>query len=314
MRVIAVIGATGFIGNHLLKYIAANHNGAELRVLVRKNYPKVFGSNVTFVEGDILTSEGLDQLLVPGAIVFNLAFLTDQLADNVLAAKNIIQSCSKNKVKRLIHCSTAVVAGASAEDIITENTPCQPVTVYEKTKIEVENALITLSSNEVEVVVLRPTAVFGPGGKNLLKLANTISKGFKFSNYLRSKILAYRSMNLVAVENVVTALIFLALREENLNREVFIVSDDDDLKNNYLDVENLLSTELLGPHHVNHNRKFTLTPWMLKGLFAILGRSAVNPIVKYDASKLVKFGYKKATTLDSSLKAFAEWYKAQKAI
>ena len=82
-------------------------------------------------------------------------------------------SALKKHIKRLIHCSTAVVAGRVNDNIVTEQTECNPRTEYEKTKYQIEQILTQKARNHFPLTILRPTAVFGENGKNLLKLGIT---------------------------------------------------------------------------------------------------------------------------------------------
>ena len=48
--------------------------------------------------------------------------------------------------------------------------------------MQIDKAVLERMSSKCEVVILRPTAIFGPGGKNLLKLAEDLQTGVE--NYL----------------------------------------------------------------------------------------------------------------------------------
>lgn len=307
MSVIAVIGSTGFIGTHLLKYIS-DYKDIQVRVLVHKKNPNIVNKNITYIEGDILTGQGLDQLFVKDAIVFNLAFLSRNLQSNIKATQNIIEACHRQQVKKLIHCSTAVVTGDAKEETVNELTVCHPRSEYEKVKLEVETTLTKNENENLEIVILRPTAVFGPGGQNLLKLAGHILNGNKIVNYFRSCVLSLRTMNLVAVENVVAALIFLAFYKGQLNKQVFIISDDDHPQNTYQSVESYLTKEFSKGQRRLFPR-IKLPAVLLKLLFKLIGKP--NPFVKYDPSKLAKLGFKKPISFELGLKSFAQWYTSQ---
>lgn len=80
---------------------------------------------------------------------------------------------------------------------VDENTPCNPVTAYEQTKYEIETFLLSAVADGLEVAVLRPTAVLCPGGKNLIKLADSLMNGSKLLNYIKSCIHNERRMNAI---------------------------------------------------------------------------------------------------------------------
>lgn len=310
MNVISVIGASGFIGTNLLKQLSQKYSSSEIRVLVHKRNPGLILPNVVFIEGDIITGKGLDQLLASNAVVFNLAYIASATHDqNVQAAKNIVASCIRHKVKRLIHCSTAVVVGKAQSQTINEQTHCNPGSPYEVTKLEVEKTILDAAAQKIEVVVLRPTAVFGAGGKNLLKLSNQITQENGFLNYLRSCIFSTRAMNLVAVDNVIAALMFLAFYEGHIDAEIFIISDDDSDDNNYQYVEQYLMQKFL-----KHSHRFPVIPiplFFLRSLLSLLGKPQPNPSVRYEARKIESLGFKKPASLQNGLDSFSQWYISQ---
>ncbi len=136
---IAVIGASGFVGKHLLAALAGRRE-FEVRVLTRAKKIELQNEpHVSFFEGDLLKPETLDVMFESGCTVINLAYLASgSKQDNLEAMTNLAEACARKNVKRLIHCSTAVVAGATTEDWVDENTLCNPATEYEKIKLEKE--------------------------------------------------------------------------------------------------------------------------------------------------------------------------------
>lgn len=298
---VVLIGASGFIGEHLLNALAYKKD-IEIRVLVhrRKSTSQV---NINFIQGDLLVPESLDALLSKNCTVINLAYLAQ---NNLEAMENLANACAQNHVRRLVHCSTAVVDGNSGSDRITEKTPCVPTSEYETTKLQMEDILLEVALGKFEVTILRPTAVFGPGGKNLLKLANELMTENPWINYARSCLFSRRSMNLVSVENVVAALEFLRTAEK-VDREVFIISDDDSLENNYRDVENRLLANF-GKSYLVPRVNFPIL--CLSALLRLAGKSNASPLKKYSDQKLAEFGFKKPQELAAAINNFAEWYQS----
>lgn len=297
---IVVIGATGFIGEHLLNALAERNN-IKIRVLVHRNKAKSH-ANIKFIEGDLLKPDSLDVLLSENCTVINLAYLA---RDNLEAMTNLAKACAKNQVKRLIHCSTAVVAGRVSSNLVTESIHCNPVSEYEKTKMHMEEILFDAAIGKFEISILRPTAVFGSGGKNLLKLVNELMTVNQWVSYVRSCLFNHRSMNLVCVENVVAALVFL-LDAEKIDREIFIISDDDSPINNYRDVEN----RLLAKFGKSYCIPIIFVPeFILVVLLRLTGKSNINPSIKYSDQKLIALGFKKPQNLKAGIDSFAEWCK-----
>jgi nucleoside-diphosphate-sugar epimerase len=284
----------------------------DLRLLVHSDTIKDMTKreNISVFEGDLLKPESLDGFLKPGCTIINLVYLrSGSERDNLAAMTNLAIACRSVRIKRLIHCSTAMVVGHVSEDNITEETRCHPSWGYETIKYKTESLLKDLSARHFELVILRPTAVFGRGGKNLLKLADDLSHGNRAVNYLKSCLFNQRRMNLVFVDNVVAALIFLTDSDRKMNGDIFIVSDDDDPMNNYRDVERLLMRRL-GCRDYTIPR-LPMPGFALEVFLALAGKSNVNPNRKNHFRKIINAGFKKVSSLESGLDSFVDWYKQQ---
>ena len=178
MQVIALTGASGFLGSHLLD-ILRHRKDTQIRVLIPKNEVLQMSDrhNILVIEGDLLEPSTLEGFVERGSTVVNLAYLWDQTKEkNIEAMSNLVRACATGGIKRLIHCSTAVVAGRTSDEVVNESTICNPLNDYEKNKLEVERYILRASKDIFEIAILRPTAIFGPGGKNLLKLAEKFEK------------------------------------------------------------------------------------------------------------------------------------------
>lgn len=308
LETIAITGASGFVGQHLLATLM-HHSDCNLRVLVRgERYPSAYNHNrVKVVIGDLTRRDQLFEFIKPGCIVVNLAYISsNSLEENLKAAQNLVSVCIQNKIKRLIHCSTAAIVGRAKDTIVTENTECKPLNDYEVTKLEIEKTLIESYRNQFELVIIRPTAIYGPGVQNLMKLAKDLTERNFYLRYLRSSLFNRRKMNLVSVENVIQAIRYLFFVEKNIDGEVFIVSDDDQLMNNYRDVEKCLRKNL-------NVKDYTipiipLPKFFLSIALAILKRSNINPSRVYSSEKLKSYGFTGKISIEEGITLFANWY------
>lgn len=311
MSVIAIAGATGFIGGCLLDYLSCQE-GIQIRVLIHRNHSgKILNrNNIIKVEGDIMCPESLSRFITPACTVVNLVFLRGRSKqENLMAIDNLARACAETKIKRFIHCSTAVVSGRVPNQVINEDTACNPINEYEITKLAVEKIILEKYSDLFEIVILRPTAVFGPGGKNLLKLANDLREGNRVINYLKSCLFNTRKMNMVYIDNVIAAIAFLIDINEKMNKEIFIVSDDEHPLNNYGDIEKYLM-KYFG--HKNYRVPRISLPFFILAFFLkLVGRSNLDPASVYDCQKLLNAGFKKPVSFDEGLEYFADWYKAK---
>ena len=308
MQVIAVTGASSFIGTHLLELLSLWED-VHLKLLVNRNVsvPIAGSGRVSINQGNMLKPETLNDFVEPGCIVVNLAYLDGRPPEeNILAIENLLKSCIKAGVQRLIHCSTAGVVGKVHTHKVTEATDVNPVMEYEATKRRIEKIILEKPKRSFEAVILRPTAVFGRDGKNLIKLADNLRCGNRIMNYLKSCIHQYRRMNLVYIDNVVAAIAFLIRTRLNVDGEIFIISDDEDSSNNYHDVEEYLMNRLNCGRYPFLPVPIPFT--VLKTLLRIVGRTNINPKLVYDCGKILSAGLKKPVRFEEGLSRFSDWY------
>ncbi len=286
-------------------------SGYKIKLLVRsldQNQAVAdIGTCLEVFKGDLREPESLLGFLEPNCTVINLVYLwgAGEMV-NLQVTENLIQACKAAKVKRLIHCSTAAVVGRATDDLITEDTLCRPVTGYGLTKLKVEQAIIEAGQDYFDVAIMRPTSVFGPEGDPLKKLAKDIVSGSCFGNYLKSCLFGKRRMNLVSIANVVSAVIFMIQREENLGGEVFIVSDDQSPANNFSDVEKFLMRAFNIEDYVLPRIPIPLS--LLTLLLKMMGRNNINPHCNYSSKKLRRLGFESVITFETALAEYAAWY------
>ena len=305
---LALIGGSGFIGRHLLRALANDRTG-QVRVLVHAHDPceRLTAPNISTASGDLLKPGSLEALITTGCTVVNLAYMSARSRDDNLAAvTNLAKACRIGRARRMVHVSTAAVVGAASGDVITEATPPDPRVDYESTKLEIERRLTVEARNAFELVILRPTAVLGPGGKNLITLAAGLLGDTALKNYARACLHGRRKMNLVCVDNVVAAIRFATEVHVTSPSEIFIVSDDDDTLNNYRDVASILRRSLgRGDYAVP---PLPISRTLLRMVLKFRGRSNANPNRVYSDARLTGAGFRKATTLAAGLASFGDWY------
>lgn len=308
--VIAITGAHGFIGKLLVEKLLARGD-VLIRSLVRCSnaYPMKY-HNLTEIQGDLTKPETLSDFLLPGCSVINLAHgfeLTP--AENLRMTENLIEICKKYQVKRFIHCSTAAVFGHQAADIVNEETICNPKSTYGITKLKIEQKIQEGACGHFCFVNLRPTSVFGPGGVALAKPISNLTKGNVALNYLRSCFFNKRKFNLVAVDTLIAAILFVFDKAQELDGQTYIVSQDDESINNFEFIEKYFFREFCGKYYFLPPVKLPLI--FLSVAMIVSGKEFYNPRTIYDSSKIRKIGFQVPRPLISSLVEFVKWEKNQ---
>ncbi|MEI6300037.1 MAG: NAD-dependent epimerase/dehydratase family protein [Betaproteobacteria bacterium] len=310
---VAITGASGYIGRHLVAELR-RLGGMRIKVLSRgqqrQSGKSEFGSGVEVTEGDLHVPVSLHGFLEPGCTVVHLAYLQDGgESENLAATTTLLDACRLAKVGRLIHCSTAAVAGRVPDNLISEDTPCQPMSEYGRTKLKIEQVVLAAAGDCFDVVVLRPTAVFGAGGGSLQKLVGDLAAGKRLRNYLKSCLFNERRMNLVFVANVVAAIIFMARYQEKFDGGIFIISDDDNPQNNFADVERFLMHQLAIKRYFLPI--FPVPLVFLSFLLKLMKRNDTNPCCNYDSHKLLDLGFRRPVEFEAGLKTYADWYRSE---
>jgi nucleoside-diphosphate-sugar epimerase len=307
MTTVAITGATGFIGRHLVA--ALLREGVTLRAMTRRRDPaRAMDAGVDWVEGTISSPAAWKELLVPGCILINLAYSGEAAASAALAeAQMMVEACAVAQVKRLVHCSTVSVYGRSATTLLDESSPCRPLNNYGRIKLAIERTILSSVAGRFETVLVRPSAVFGFDGEALVKLAGELIRQPQWLNYLRSCLFGIRQTHLVPVETVVAALSHCARSPLIESGTVVIVSDDDDPLNNFRDVERLLMEGLgLSPYPLPRP---PVPRQILEFLLRLRGRANVDTRTRYLGDRLRQSGFVKPIDLTTALRQFAQSYR-----
>lgn len=184
---VLITGAGGFIGSHLVDSQLAK--GFDVRAvdlhLDLLSHTDAH-PHLEALRGDI-TDEKLIKRLVEGVeVVYHLAsaHLDVSLPDehyrrvNVGATLSLLDAAREAGVRRFVHCSSVGVIGDVEQPPADEVTDCHPTNIYERTKLEGEQAALDFARRTgFPVVVARPAWVYGPRCPRTAKLIRTISKG-----------------------------------------------------------------------------------------------------------------------------------------
>jgi nucleoside-diphosphate-sugar epimerase len=305
VKTIAITGASGYVGGKLISALLSD-GSFRVKVLSRNgalDHNLNPSESVEIVKGDLLSPASLQGFLEPGCIVINLVYLWGAgEGANIAAMSNLVQACKRARICRLVHVSTAAVAGRTDADLVDEDTVCKPISEYGITKLKVEALIREASQGEFDLAMLRPTSVFGPGAEPLSKLAKDLLSQRRLLNYIKSSLFGRRRMNLVHIDNVIAAVTFVANRAENFCGKVFIVSEDDADTNNFRDVESALMRGFGLPDYPF--APMTLPLGLLRMLLLLLGRNSINPRCNYDGQKLQRLGFRRPMSFEAGLASY----------
>lgn len=178
---IALTGATGFIGRHLVAELPKR--GYRVRVLLRRPSEVPPGATGAVI-GDIASPHNMAAALRDVDAVIHSAGLAHAMSGmpaddyrtiNTQGTLNLARAAERAHVKRFVFLSSIrAQSGPVASLPLTEEVEPRPTDDYGRSKLEAEQGLDTLA---IDWVALRPVLVYGPGVKGnmaaLLALAQS---------------------------------------------------------------------------------------------------------------------------------------------
>ena len=154
-------------------------------VRVRAGAADLARSGVELVEGDIRDPDALHRATKGIETVYHIAAVYRQAgipddtyrAVNATAVQHLIEAAARHGVDRVVHCSTVGVHGDIEHPPASEDAPLKPGDIYQTTKLEGEGlARETGARLGIPVTIVRPTGIYGPGDRRLLKLFRGVAR------------------------------------------------------------------------------------------------------------------------------------------
>lgn len=304
---IALTGSSGFLGRYMVRLLAENVP-VEIKGLTRQPLASEY-ANVEYIRGDIQDLNNIRNFIEPDCTVINLAYSNITAhADAIEATERFVELCAESGIKRLIHCSSVAVYGRQS-GVVTEDTPCDPYDDYGKTKLAIDQILLDKTQGRFELVILRPTVVFGAGGDALMSLVSDLLHRNKIVNYLRSSLFGMRHTHLVPVEYVARAFLFCCQYEGKFARDIYNISMDESVLNNFYNVETILAQALEA--RVLPYPLLPIPKLILEAILMLAKRPVVNTRVVYSGDRLKNLGFSEEGDLESKLRDFAIFHRSR---
>lgn len=213
--VIAVFGATGFVGSAVKSALA---DTAEVRALASPRLAWTQGtpSLETLPSVDVSVIERLADELIDVDVVINCAGDPNAssmdrdvlLAANALMPLHLLRACERAGVRRFIHLSSAVVQGDSAT--LDSTHEVHPFSPYSHSKALAEQWLLAVGTENTNLVVYRPPSVHASGRGVTRKVASIARSPLRSVSGDGSG-----PSPQALLSNVADAIAFLALSPEN---------------------------------------------------------------------------------------------------
>jgi len=227
-----VTGATGFVGSHVARALAAN--GADLRLLVRANSTtkNIVDLKADLVTGDLREPESLDKAIAGCEAVFHVAAdyrlwvgnPAEMYRANVEGTRAVLDAARKNNVRRAVYTSSVATMGFTSNgQPADENSPVsldKMIGPYKRSKFMAEQVAIEAARAGQDVVIVNPTS---PVGERDIKPTPT---GRIIVDFLKKKFPAYVDTGLNLVDVGECARGHLAAFEKGQSGERYILGGE----------------------------------------------------------------------------------------
>ncbi|WED41914.1 NAD-dependent epimerase/dehydratase family protein [Legionella cardiaca] len=312
MAKILVTGATGFVGMNLVPQLQSM--GHEVRCAVWKpvSWLKAEQVKINKIESQTDWSAPLKDV----EIVIHLAAKVHDLEGkeqsldeyckvNSIATREFAEQAAQNKIKRFIFLSSIKVMGEyTARDIyFTESCRENPDDPYAKSKLLAEQYLKDISnSTAMEVIILRPPLVYGPGVKaNFLRMMTLVAKRWPLPF---AKVKNRRSF--LYIDNLVSAICTVLSHPKAANK-VFLVAD-----NEHWSLAELL--KMLSAEMKIKSRLFPVPVKLLTGIFSLLGlkrmRTRLLDSLLVSNNKIkMELGWEPPVKANEGIRHTVQWYQ-----
>jgi 2-alkyl-3-oxoalkanoate reductase len=171
---VLVTGATGFLGVHTCRELLAR--GHQVRAFGR-DFSRFPVAGIDQVQGDLRDTDtvrfactDMDAVVHAGALSSPWGKLEEFMTVNVTGTCNVLEACTQVGVRRLVHISSPAVIFTGRDHVLERDDAPYPKTFsshYALSK-KLAEELVLESKSKLELIVLRPKAIYGPGDTALL--------------------------------------------------------------------------------------------------------------------------------------------------
>lgn len=317
---VAVTGGSGFTGAALIKRLL--DEGYKVKALIRNPSTIPFNECLEIVRGDLGDRVALEKLVEDVDTVFHIAAMyrsegryEDFLAVNYEGTRALLEASRYANVRRFIYCSTIGVHGTVEQTPADETAPYSPRDPYQETKLMAEKYCLEMHGHDIEVVVIRPCGIYGPGDTRMLKMFRMIDKGMFF--FVGD---AQPNFHPVYIDDLVQGFM-LAMQIKAAAGEAFIIGGP-----RYLPLREYVATaaRALGTHSPTLTIPYVLMSMMAAGCEWLCKPFGVSPPLHrrrltffkhnraFSTDKAKRLlGYQARIDLDEGFRRTVAWYREQ---
>ena len=185
---ILITGASGYLGNKLAHSLA--NKGNQVAALVRSASADKFLShpNIHIVRGDVLEKESIVTAMKNCDQVYHVAATVapwikdsnEYYKVNVDGTRHVLDAAAQSGIQKIVVTSTCGVLGPSLNEPLSENDPRLTAFKmdYELSKKMAEDIVLQYTRQGMQIVIVRPAKVYGPGNVSHSLTANAVIEEF----------------------------------------------------------------------------------------------------------------------------------------
>ncbi len=282
------------------------------------------GLPVEVVCGDCREGASLPEAVSGVDQIFHLAGVTKAVEErtyfdvNAYGTEKLIQATLEHNpsIKKFIYLSSQAAAGPCHDGGTKKEADiCKPVSPYGRSK-RLGEEIALAHADRLPILILRPSAVYGPRDRDLYVFFKLLSKKIKPCFYTEEQ-----RISLVFVEDLIRAILLASEREEE-SGEIFFISDGGDYRME--EVTHLFATAMgVNPMAIR------VPEWMIYVVAslsesiskvtrrpALLNRGKVEEMVQdnwvCDITKArMRLGFQPRVSLAEGARLTYEWYKKE---
>lgn len=206
-RKVLVTGGTGFVGSHVVDALLQAGFLARCSIRATSNQRWLAGKRVDLVQADLRMPGQLEAAVAGVDAVIHCAGLTRGSREALLSANRdgtraLVEACqATGRRMRFVFCSSQAAAGPGTLVRPRQaSDPPAPATDYGESKLASED--VVARAGDLDVVVLRPVAVYGPRDEDTLTFFKLAARGITVIPGLRRRV-----VQLVHVRDLASALV-----------------------------------------------------------------------------------------------------------
>lgn len=274
MERVLVLGAGGYVGGRLVEALARSEWAVPVAAIRKQAYSKTFPPNVEEKIYEATDPAAL-QAILPGTVYIVNCVAGDSASMNA-GVGHLFDLAAPDRIKRIVHMSSMAVYG-EATGTVDEGSPLAlDGNDYTRAKVTAENLAKKYAEKGGQVVILRPSCIYGPGSAQWTQRIGALLRAGRIGDLGPA---GDGCCNLIYIDDMIDAII-KALRRPDIDGQAFNISNPEtETWNQYfIDFGRALGATPI--RRISERRlriEYSLAAPVFKGLDLVSRRLGVNP-------------------------------------